>query len=331
MSDLSTYHAGLKLRNPLIIGSSGLTDSVDKNKAWERAGCGAIVLRSLFEEQIENESNQLLEKDKPNYPGAYNLVRNYLKNNKIMDYLDLIRDTKNHCSIPVIASINCYTDGGWMEFASQIEGSGADVLELNISAIVADPAIHPMETPEKYIRIVKKIKQTVNIPVIVKSSRLFNNVPWLVNQLKINGADAVVLFNKLYQPDINIDLLRVVSGPVYSSPGDLSDTLRWLSLTSSHVPGIDLAASTGVQGWKDVIKCLLVGASAVQVVSAAYQDREGKLIPETIRQLEKWMDSKGFKNIEAFKGKLNADPDVNSTLFERAQFMKYLSNHKPRG
>ena len=326
MSNLSIHYAGLKLRNPLIIGSSGLTASVDKNIAWEKAGCGAIVLRSLFEEQIENESQQFLEKS--DYSSAHDLIRNYVKNNKIMDYLDLIRESKNRCSVPIIASINCYTDGGWVEFASQIESAGADALELNISAIVADPTIHPMDSSERYIRIVKKIKQTVHIPVIVKSSRLFNNIPWLVNQLKNNDVDAVVLFNKLYQPDINIDLMRVISGPVFSSQGDVSETLRWLSLASSYVPGIDLAASTGVQDWKDVIKCLLVGASAVQMVSALYQDRVGSLIPETIHQIEKWMDAKGFKDIDAFKGKLNAEPGVNATKFERAQFMKYFSSHE---
>ena len=125
MSDLSTCYAGLKLRNPLIIGSSGLTDSANKNIAWEKAGCGAIVLQSLFEEQIEHESNQVVDKDKASYLEAYDLIRNYVKSHKIMDYLDLIRDSKNHCSIPIIASINCYTDGGWMEFASQIEIAGA--------------------------------------------------------------------------------------------------------------------------------------------------------------------------------------------------------------
>lgn len=325
MSDLSIHYAGLKLKNPVIIGSSGLTDSVDKNKAWEKAGCGAIVLKSLFEEQIENEFQNLLEG--ADYPDVYNLIQNYVKGHKIMDYLNLIRDSKNHCSIPVIASINCYTDGGWIEFASQIENSGADALELNISAIVSNPAANPMESAEKYIGIVKKIRKTVEIPVIVKSSKLFNNIPWLVNQLKNNGADAVVLFNKLFQPDIDINSLEITSGSIFSSREDLSDTLRWLALTSLNVPGIDLAASTGVHDWKDVIKCLLVGASAVQMVSALYRDKEKKMITEVISQIRKWMDSNGFKDISELRGKLNADQTIDTTLFERAQFMRYFSNH----
>ena len=325
MSDLSIHYAGLKLRNPIIIGSSGLTDSVDKNRAWDKAGCGAIVLKSLFEEQIESESKKLLKES--DYPDAHNLIRNYVKGNKVMDYLNLIRDSKNYCSIPVIASINCYTDGSWIEFASQIESSGADALELNISAIVSNPAVHPMESSEKYIKILQRIKETIGIPIIVKSSKLFNNIPWLVNQLKNSGADAVVLFNKLFQPNIDIDSLKITSGSIFSSRQDLSDTLRWLSLTSSNVPEIDLAASTGVNDWKDVIKCLLAGASAVQMVSAVYQDKERKLIPEIIHQIEKWMDSKGFKRINEFKGKLNVDPAAETTVFERAQFMRYFSNH----
>lgn len=326
MLDLSITYAGLKLKNPIIIGSSGLTDSVDKNKAWEKAGCGAIVLRSLFEEQIKNESEKFLEKS--DYPDAYDLIRNYVKGNKIMDYLNLIRDSKNYCSIPVIASIHCYTDSSWIDFANQIESAGADALELNISAIVSNPSVHPMESSEKYIKILKRTKETVSIPIIVKSSKLFNNIPWLVNQLKNNGADAVVLFNKLFQPDIDIDTLKITSGSVFSSREDLGDTLRWLALTTLNVPGIDLAASTGVNDWKDVIKCLLAGASAVQMVSAVYQDKEGKLIPEMIHQIKKWMNSKGFKDINTFRGKLNADPTVDTTMFERAQFLRYFSNHK---
>lgn len=324
MPEVSIDYARLKLKNPIIVGSSGLTNSVDKNRVWDRAGCGAIVLKSLFEEQIENESRKSLKRYE--YPDAYNLIWNYVKGNKVMDYLNLIRDSKNYCSIPVIASINCYTDGSWIEFANQIENAGADALELNISAIVSNPAVHPMESSERYIAIVKKIKETVRIPVIVKSSKLFNNIPWLVSQLKNNGADAVVLFNKLFQPDIDIDSFKIVSGSVFSSPQDLSDTLRWLFLTSSHVPGIDLAASTGVDDWRDVIKCLLAGASAVQIVSAVYQNKETRLIPEMIHQIEKWMDSKGFKNIDEFKGKLSVEPTIDTTVFERAQFMRYFSH-----
>ncbi|WP_298652983.1 dihydroorotate dehydrogenase-like protein [uncultured Proteiniphilum sp.] len=325
MSDLSINYAKLKLKNPIIIGSSGLTDSVDKNKVWDRAGCGAIVLKSLFEEQIENESKTILKKYES--PGNHDLIWNYVKGNKVMDYLNLIRGSKNYCSIPIIASINCYSDGSWIEFASQIESAGADALELNISAIVSDPAVHPMESSEKYINILKRIKDIISIPTIVKSSRLFNNIPWLVNQLKNNGADAVVLFNKLYQPDINIDTLKIISGSVFSSPQDLSETLRWLFLTSSNVTEIDLAASTGVNNWKDVIKCLLAGATAVQMVSALYQDKERKLIPEIIHRIEEWMDSRGFKSINDFKGKLNVEPAADKTVFERAQFMRYFSNH----
>lgn len=324
MVDLSVQYAGLELRNPIVIGSSGLTDSAKKNRAWEKAGCGAVVLSSLFEEQIDNESKRALKGE--DYRDAYPLIRNYVKSNKIMDYLALIRDSKNECTIPIIASINCYTDGAWVEFTHHIENAGADALELNISAIVSNPLLHPIKTYEKYIGIVKSIKKAVNIPVIVKSSRLFNNVPWIVNQLKMSGADGVVLFNKLYQPDIDIDTLRVKSGGIYSSAGDLSDTLRWISLSSANVPGIDLAASTGVHGWEGVIKCLLAGASTVQMVSAIYQDKEKKIIPQITKQVTKWMKSKGFKSINQFKGMLHADPAIDTTVFERAQFMRYFKS-----
>lgn len=325
MSELNITYAGLNLKNPIIVGSSGLTGSVVNNIAWEKAGCGAIVLKSLFEEQIENESNRLLEEG--HYPDAYHYIKNYVRGNKVIEYLNLISETKKHCSVPIIASMNCYDAGAWLEFAARIEYAGADAIELNIAAITANPMSDPMESAHRYINIVKKIKESIAIPVIVKSSKLFNNIPWLVNQLKLNGVDAVVLFNKLFQPDINIDSLKVTSGSVFSSPSDLSETLRWIALTSLNVPGIDLAASTGVYDWKDVIKCLLVGASVVQLVSTLYKNKNERVIQEMISFIYKWMDDKGYKDISSFRGKINEDPSVDASVFERAQFMRYFSNY----
>jgi dihydroorotate dehydrogenase (fumarate) len=314
----------LKLRNPLIVGSSVLTDSAEKNAAWDEVGCGAIVLPSLFEEQIELESKRIMKKEK--IGDGSQLVWNFVKSTRIMNYLDLIRGSKNSCSIPIIASIHCYSDGGWIEFAAQIESAGADALELNISAIEANPEVDPMESAVRYISIVQKIKSVVGIPVIVKASKLFNNIPWLVNRLKQEGADAVVLFNKLYPADIDIDLMKATSGPILSHPEDVSDTLRWICLTASRVPGVDLAASTGVHSWQDVVKCILVGASAVQIVSALYPENGKEFVPDTLSRISEWMKSKDFISIDRMKGLFHIDKQVDVALFERAQFMKYFTN-----
>lgn len=327
MADLSIEYAGISLRSPMIVGSSGLTDSIEKNIFWEKAGIGAIVLKSLFEEQIEHEATGfLIEKD---YPEARKWVHNYLRENKVMEYLELIRGTKKYTTIPLVASINCYSTGGWIDFACQIESAGADALELNITDISADPRIHPMETQERYLQIVRAVRTAIDIPLIVKSGRHFGNIPWLVNQLKEAGANGVILFNRLYQPDIDIYRTKVTSGRVYSVREELGETLRWIALTSGKVDGIDLCASTGVHHWNDIIKCLLAGASAVQLVSALYLDKKQRFLPDAIQQMNKWMDDKGLERIEDFKGKLKDDGSVNAAIFERAQFMKYFSNHKP--
>ena len=196
MIDIKTQYAGLTLRNPIIVGSSGLTNKAERNRDFEKAGAGAIVLKSLFEEQIEMQSEALMQDS--DYPEA----------------ADYIRDT--------------------------------------------------------YVSIIRKVKETVSIPVIMKIGKNYSNIPSLVNLLKVNGADGVVLFNRFYQPDIDINNMQIVSGNVFSNHSDLSDTIRWTAIVSGKIPGISIASSTGVHDWEDVVKCLLAGASAVQMCSAVY-------------------------------------------------------------
>jgi dihydroorotate dehydrogenase (fumarate) len=297
-----TTFAGLELSNPLIIASSGLTDTVNKNKELEKAGAGALTLKSLFEEQITGEASR-----------------------EVNDYLKLIQDTKEHCSIPVIASINCYSDNFGMNFVHQMETAGADALEVNVSALNTELSQETDSIENTCIRIVQKLKETVNLPIIVKTGKYFSHLVNLVNCLYAAGASGIVLFNRFYPLDIEINKLQMTSGNVFSSSSEISDTLHWTGIINGRLPQVSIASSTGVHDWEDIIKCILSGASAVQICSTLYQNGN-EIIAAMKRSMEEWMLGLGFHSIDAFKGKLNYAPVENPTLYERNQFLKYFSN-----
>lgn len=320
---LETKYAGLTLKNPVIVGSSGLTNSVDKIKDLEKAGAAAVVLNSLFEEQISMQSNSVLGNG--DYAEANDYISQYVKSHEISDYLELIQQAKSNCRIPIIASINCYKPDSWTEFAHQTEMAGADAIELNIFVLNSEINANSEAIENEYIRILNRVKEVVNIPVTVKIGKQFNNIPDIVNRLYANGAAGVVLFNRFYQPDIDINKLQFVSGQVFSSHSDIADTLRWTAIVAGRVPQISLAASTGIYEWEDVVKCILAGASAVELCSSIYQ-HGNELIGQMCRSLEEWMISMNFKSIEAFTGKLVCANMANPSLYERVQFMKYFSN-----
>lgn len=323
MIDMKTRYAGLTLRNPIIVGSSGLTNNAERNKEFEKAGAGAIVLKSLFEEQIEMQSEQLMQEN--DYPEAADYIRGYVKANQVNDYLDLIQKTKALCTIPVIASINCYKADAWIDFAHQIELAGADALELNVFFMETELMYDCQDIRALYAHIIRKVKETVSIPVIIKIGKLFDNIPAMVNTLRVNGADGVVLFNRFYQPDIDINNLQIVSGNVFSNHSDLSDTLRWTAVVSGKIPGFPVACSTGVHDWEDVIKCLLAGATAVQMCSAVYT-HGAEIISQVLTCMEEWMHQAHYRSVDEFRGKLNYANIPNPAMYERSQFMKYFAN-----
>ncbi|HZJ79718.1 MAG TPA: dihydroorotate dehydrogenase-like protein [Dysgonamonadaceae bacterium] len=324
MINLSTEYAGLKLRNPLIAASSGLTNSISKIKKLDKAGVGAVVLKSLFEEQIDSHSEKLnLTSD---YPEASDYINAYVEMNHVEKYLNLIREAKSSCNIPIIASINCYKVASWIDFAKSIEEAGADALELNIF-LINTGQFGDRYLEESYIKIVREIKKVISIPIIIKMARTVSNLPGLVEKLQALGVSAVVLFNRFYQLDIDINAMEITSGPVFSHPEDFSETLRWTAITSGYVPNFNIACSYGVHKWEDIIKGLLAGATAMQLCSVLYE--EGlEIIPEMIAHLEEWMTQNNYKSIEEFRGKLSYSNIPNPALYERAQFMKYFSNHK---
>ena len=323
MTDLKTTFAGLSLRNPIIISSSGLTNSAGKNKRLAEAGAGAIVLKSLFEEQIMLEADQL--KDPAFYPEASDYLEEYIREHKLAEYLTLIKESKKECNIPIIASINCYSDAEWIDFAKQIQEAGADALEINILALQSDVQYTYGSFEQRHIDILRHIKRTVSIPVIMKLGDNLTNPVALIDQLYANGAAAVVLFNRFYQPDIDINNMQIVSGKVFSNHSDLSDTIRWTAIVSGKIPGISIASSTGVHDWEDVVKCLLAGASAVQMCSAVYT-HGAEIISQVLTCVEEWMHQAHYQSLSQFQGKLNYANIPNPAMYERSQFMKYFSN-----
>ena len=312
MATLKTTFAGLELRNPIIVSSSGLTDSAEKNQKF-------------YEEQIMLEADWLGD---PNmYPEGSDYLVEYVRQHKLSEYLELIKDTKKVCPIPVIASINCYQDAEWVGFAQQMEAAGADAIEINILALQTDMQYNYGSFEQRHIDILSHIKKTVRIPIIMKLGDNLTNPIALIDQLYANGAAAVVLFNRFYQPDIDIEKMKQISGNVFSTGADLVKALRWIGIASAAVNKLDYAASGGIHSPEGIVKAILAGASAVEICSAFYQNSYA-LVGEYIHFLNLWMDRKGMENIPQFKGMLNVNDLNGVNTFERTQFMKYFSSKK---
>lgn len=323
MKRLETTFAGLKLKNPFIVSSCNLTNSAEKNKKWEEAGVGAIVLKSLFEEEIEAEADWM-------QTGVHAEEQDYLlfyhRAHRLEEYLRLVRETKALCTIPVIASINCFRPTEWTAFATQIEQAGADALELNIMSVCSDLDYEYGAYERLHIEIVKKIRQTVHLPIIVKLGKNFTNPIPLIHQLYAHGVSGVVLFNRMVTPDINLDKMSYTAGEVLGRPSDLYDSIRWIGLASDRVPKLTYAASGGVSEGSAIVKTLLAGASAVEVCSVLYRKKESG-IKEMLTVLEKWMDENNYDRITDFKGMMNAGKAGGGTAFERVQFFKRFGRY----
>ncbi len=322
MVDLRTEFAGLQLKNPIIISSSGLTNSAEKNEKLEMAGAGAIVLKSLFEEQIMLKVQQTC--DQAYYPEGGNFLTEHLNAHDLSEYLNLIKESKKRCSIPIIASINCCSNNEWVEFARKIEVAGADAIELNILSIQVSPYYECGEFEKQHIEILKNVKSKISIPVIIKLGTHLTNPVSLINKLRASGAEGIVLFNRLYQTDIDIKKLEFISGDVLSSPTDLAASLRWIGISSATVSNIDYASSGGVHSAEAAIKSILVGASAVEICSIIYKTGNQCIRP-MLKSIENWMSEKSYESISQFKGLLNAKDVKSSNMYERTQFLRYFS------
>jgi dihydroorotate dehydrogenase (fumarate) len=329
MINLETTYMGLQLKNPVIVSSSGLTNSVRKIKIIEEKGAGAIVLKSLFEEQITNEARHLIGKDPKNasYPEAEDYIQNYVKGNSVSNYLTLIKEAKEAVSIPVIASINCVSSSDWTSFAKEIEKAGADAIELNAFVVPNDRNMTSAKYEEIYYNIFNAVKKEVNIPISMKLGIYFTNLFTVADRLNAAGADSLVLFNRFYEPDIDIEDMSMTRAEVLSSPGDIRKSLRWVGMLSDKIKGIDISATTGIHSGEAAIKQLLAGAKTVQICSAVYEHGFDR-ITAIIEEMTDWMNRKEFKTVDDFRGKLSYGNIPDSAMYERAQFMKYFSNNE---
>lgn len=325
MADIRTNFAGLMLQSPVIAGSCGLTADAGKLREIEENGAGAVILKSVFEEQMRMDVREMTGNS--DSPEEEDYLRNYVRANTLQHYIGLVKAAKAQVSIPVIASINCIADGEWVSFAKELEQAGADALELNIFALPLDEFKESGETENVYYSIVKHLRSQVRLPLIVKISHYFTNLVTFVSKLKAYGADAVTLFNRFYEPDIDIERLSVGVASVFSNPSDLRATLRWTGILAGKDPQLQISASNGVHSGEAVVKMLLAGATTVQVCSALYENGM-EVLGEMNRFLASWMESHAFCNIGQFRGKLSYANVENAARYERAQFMKYFSDRK---
>jgi len=310
MADLSTSYLGLQLKTPVIVGSSGLTDKAEKIAELEKSGAGAVVLKSIFEEEITLEYEQMLrEEASGRYKDDYLDYFDYkIKEVNVDNYIKLISQAKKLTSIPIIGSINCSSSHEWTYFAKKIEEAGADALELNIFILPSNLNKSAADIERLHLEIIQGVLSQVKIPVSVKMSYYFANLASFIEQLSKLRIAGLVLFNRTYSLDIDTDKLEVTGTNVLSTAKELPTSLRWIAIMANRVK-CDLAASTGIHTSEAVVKQLLAGANAVQVVSALYE-KGPEYLKEIISGLEKWMDEKDFDNIDDFRGKLSQEKEV---------------------
>jgi len=325
MADLTTEYMGLDLRNPLIVASCGLVNSSEGVKRCADAGAGAVVLKSLFEEQIDLESKDLVAGQSWLYghPEAFDYASGMSKELGPRDYLKLIEDAKSSVAIPVIASLNCILPKWWVDYARQIELSGADGLEVNISIMPSNPERTGQDIEKLYLEVVRAVSANIKIPIAAKIGPYFSSLGQMALGLSRAGAKALVLFNRFYRLDIDIDKIQLKPGYRFSSPDEISSSLRWIALLAGRVE-CDLAASTGVHDGFGVIKQLLAGATAVQVCSALYL-KGLKEIASMIKDINDWMSHHNCSSIDDFRGKLSQMESDRPELYERLQYMRSLS------
>jgi dihydroorotate dehydrogenase (fumarate) len=323
MIDLSTNYLGLSLVSPLIISSCGLTGSVEQISRFAESGAGAVVLKSLFEEQIRFEAGKQIQRS--DYPEAHDYISQYVKSNSLEEYFKLIESAKKAVKIPVIASINCISAYEWISYAKNIEAAGADAIELNVYFLASQKDVPGEKIDNLYYELLRKIRKVVKIPLAVKIGYQFTNLAATVNNLYLRGAKGVVLFNRFYEPDIDIEAMKLTHAEVLSSPGDIHQSLRWVGILSDKVDQIDIAASTGIHDGKAVIKQILAGAKAVQICSVLYKQGETQ-IKVILDDLTSWMKRKKYNSISDFRGKLSYGHIADPVNYERSQFMKYFSD-----
>lgn len=328
--DLSTTYMGLKLKNPVVASASPLSQSVDTVKAMEDAGASAVVVYSLFEEQITHESGELdhylsyhtdSNAEAASYfpePEEFHLTP--------YQYLDHIADLKKAVGIPIIGSLNGVSARGWVKYAQNIEQAGANAIELNVYYIPTNPITPSSEIEKMYVDVLKEVKTNVKIPVAIKLSPFFTSMSNMAKQLDDAGADALVLFNRFYQPDFDLDKLEVVPNLVLSTNWEMRLPLRWIAILHGNVKA-SLAATSGIHTPQDIIKIMMAGGDVAMIASELLMNGVGR-IKEMVDGIKQWMLEKEYDSISLMKGSMSQKSVTEPATFERASYMKMLQSFK---
>jgi dihydroorotate dehydrogenase (fumarate) len=323
MANISTRFFGLELKSPVIAASSSMTGHTEQIIKLAEAGAGAIVLKSIFEEEIYHELQEELSlrsemNSDPEYLDYFDYV---IKEDNIRKYLQLISDSKAKTTVPIVASINCVSSSDWVLFARKIEEAGADALELNMFICPSDFSRTSESNEQFYFETIHKVLQVVKIPVTIKISHYFSNLAGIVQKLSNTGVAGITIFNRFYSPEIDIETQSVTVSEVLSSPEDYLLPLKWTGILAGAL-NCDLAATCGIHTSETALKFLLAGASAVQVASVLYRNGPSA-ITSMNKEISDWMDRKGYQTMDEFKGLLSKSA-TSAQAWERVQFMKYF-------
>jgi dihydroorotate dehydrogenase (fumarate) len=331
MADLTTSYLGLSLRNPIVASASPLSRDVAGIRRLEDAGAAAAVLPSLFEEQIIQESRQLdhaLSYGTDSFPEALNYFPELESYNTGPErYLELIAGAKEAVEFPVIASLNGVSRGGWSHFARLVEQAGADAVELNLYHVPTDPAIPGSTLEQMYIDVVREVRSSIQCQLAVKIGAHFSSIPHMASRLAVAGADALVLFNRFYQPDFDLEELEVVPHLVLSNSNELRLPLRWVAILYGAIP-VDFAITSGVHTHEDLLKSVMAGAHVAMMASELLErgvDRIGEILEETIR----WMDEREYESVVQMRGSMSQRHVAEPAAFERANYMRVLHSFRP--
>ncbi len=328
--DLKTTYMGLELKNPIVPSASPLSESVDSVKQMEDAGAAAVVVYSLFEEQITHEENVLdyyLIQSGERYAEALSYfpeITDYRKGP--VEYLEHISKLKRAVDIPIIGSLNGVSVGGWMRYAKEIEEAGADALELNVYYIPTDVNLPGSQVEQIYVNNLKAVKENVKIPVAVKMSPYFSSMANMAKKLDENGADALVMFNRFYQPDFNLEELEVVPNLELSSKWELRLPLRWISILYGRIKA-NMAATSGVHDFEDVLKVMMAGGDVAMVCSELLRHGTSR-ITQMLEGITRWMEEKEYESVTQMKGSMSQKSVLEPAAFERANYMKTLQSYK---
>ena len=323
--DTRTKFLGLDVESPIIAGSCGLTNDIDNLVKLQDAGAGAVIVKSVFEEQIIYDIKRNLSMMAPtdSYGMSYEYVAAHVSDDSLGRHFDFIKEAKKRLHIPVIGSINCYSFENWMTYTQRFQDAGCDGLELNMAILPYETTLSCDDVDRLFSDIINTLRKSVSIPISIKVSHNFTDMANFMQRLSWMSINGITLFNKSLNVDIDIDTMQIKHAPSLSTPEELYETLRWVAILSKKLR-CDISASTGVHKPEDVVKLLLAGAGTVQVVSCLYKN--GVEYMRTLNEgLRSWMNEKGFDSLQQFAGKLSVKANDQASLFFRTQFMKHFA------